>query len=100
MDIDFDDILETVIEKKEIEEALKEGPIPIPTSDMKPGEWTAVKVFALIVNPVYTGIGAYPRMVEDERWIAAIVKKIEKFGPHLTLRVMLDSLRQTLAITE
>lgn len=96
MEIDWDNIRETAIEKKQIEEALKDGPIPVPTSEMKPGDWTPVKVFAVLVNPIYTGIGPYPQIIDDDLWIKAVASHIERLGAHLTLRVLLDSLRQAL----
>lgn len=96
--VDWEDIIENALDKEEIENDLKGGPIPIPENDMEPSDWTSAKVVALCANPVYTGIGPYPKTTEDEVWIGAVTKLIEKLGPHLVLRILLDSLRQSLKI--
>src|SRR5262245_66651381 len=38
----------------------------------------AVKV--ILVNPIYTGVGPFPRLVEDAAWVRACAKLIEE-GP-------------------
>lgn len=90
----FEKALQTAFEKKEIEEELAKGPIPVPGPDEQ--DWTAAKVMATLVNPVYTGVGPYPRIIEDELWIGAVGRLIENMGSDLVLRVLLDSLRQAL----
>jgi hypothetical protein len=90
----FDELLKLIQDKKEIEEALKSGPIPVPTA----GEthFTGPKVFALLVNPIYAGLAEYPAIINDDDWIRTVSKMIEGYGPELVLRVMLDSLRQSI----
>lgn len=90
----FEKALQIALEKKEIEEELKKGPIPVPGPDEQ--DWTAAKLMAMIVNPVYAGVGPYPRIIEDEVWIKAVGIMIENMGPDLVLRVLLDSVRQAL----
>ncbi|KKL92375.1 hypothetical protein LCGC14_1885320 [marine sediment metagenome] len=93
--VNWDGILDSALDKKEIEKALESGPILIPESDMKDGDWTGAQVLALVVNPVYAGVGPYPQIIDDGVWISAVAKQIERIGAHLILRVLLDSLRQT-----
>jgi len=90
----FEKALQIALEKKAIEEELKKGPISVPGPDEQ--DWTAAKFMAMIVNPVYAGVGPYPRIIEDEVWIKAIGIMIKNMGPDLVLRVLLDSLRQAL----
>jgi len=90
----FEKYLEIAKEKKEIEEELLKGPIPVPSPDEH--DWTAAKVMAMLVNPIYAGVGPYPRILEDELWIKGVSQLIENMGADLVLRVLLDSLRQAL----
>ena len=93
MEINFDRILNAAIDKLAIQKELENGPIPIARSD--DSKLTVGQVFAILVNPIYTGIGPYPKIIEDELWINAMSKQIERLGVDLVLRVLLDSLRQT-----
>jgi hypothetical protein len=54
----------------------------------------------IIVNPVYTGIGEYPRMVSDDQWVAAACRLIEEDGPEQFLVNLLYILRRTLGCIE
>lgn len=92
MTFNFDEILASSIDKLDIQKELKKGPIPIPKNDIT--KWTSGQVLALVANPIYTGIGPYPKMIDDELWIKAVNKQIEALGTELVLRVLLDSLRQ------
>lgn len=93
----FDEYLERILEKEEIKEELKKGPIAIPTSssdETNETNWTSAKVLALLANPVYAGIGPFPQIVDDELWIKGICLQIDNLGSELVMRVLLDSLRQ------
>lgn len=93
--MDFDAMLEITLTKHEIEQELQKGPIPIPREGHK--KFTVAEVFALLVNPTYTGVGPYPKIIDDELWIKAVAKQIQQLGPELVLRVLLDSLRQSMS---
>jgi hypothetical protein len=38
-------------------------------------------VKGILVNPIYTGFGRFPRLVQDEAWVHSCVQLIEEEGP-------------------
>jgi hypothetical protein len=44
-------------------------------------ELSPAAIKGILVNPIYTGIGPFPRLVEDEAWVRACAKLIEEEGP-------------------
>ena len=63
----------------------RKGKIPLPDVAY-PGDpdwqeaWNEQMVGGLLCNPVYTGIGPFPQMVDDQRWIAAGVQLVKEKG--------------------
>jgi hypothetical protein len=53
-------------------------------------------VKGILVNPIYTGIGPFPRLVEDATWVRACSKLIEEEGPEQFLVNLLHVLRECL----
>ena len=51
----------------------------------------------ILVNPIYTGVGPFPRLVEDSAWVRASAKLIEEEGPEQFLVNLLFVLRECLA---
>jgi hypothetical protein len=95
MGFNFDDLLDQIQDKQAIEDELQElGRLPI--DGPGPNGLTPGRVFALLSNPVYTGVGPFPQMIETEQWIKVASLAISRFGSELFLRVMLDSLQQSL----
>ena len=41
---------------------------------------TPAKVRALFCNPIYTGIGPFPTLIDDETWVCAAARLIHKEG--------------------
>src|SRR3954454_3406750 len=62
-----------------------------PTHELSPA---AVK--GILVNPIYTGVGPFPRLVEDEAWVRACAKLIEEEGADQFLVNLLFVLRECL----
>jgi len=54
-------------------------------------------VRGILVNPVYTGVGRFPRLVEDEAWVRACAKLIEEEGAEQFLVNLLYVLRECLS---
>ena len=54
----------------------------------------AEAVKGILVNPIYTGIGPFPRLVEDAAWVRACAKLIEEEGPDQFLVNLLYVLRE------
>jgi hypothetical protein len=51
-------------------------------------------VKGILVNPIYTGIGPFPRLVEDAVWVRACAKLIEEEGAEQFLVNLLHVLRE------
>jgi hypothetical protein len=50
----------------------------------------------ILLNPIYTGVGPFPRLVEDATWVRACVKLIAEEGPEQFLVNLLFVLRECL----
>jgi hypothetical protein len=53
-------------------------------------------VRGILVNPIYTGVGPFPRLVEDAAWVRACAKLIEDEGTEQFLVNLLYVLRECL----
>lgn len=60
---------------------------------------TADNLRALICNPIYAGMGPFPRLVDDEAWVRAAVQMLKKEGAEQFLVNMLFVLRKTFDTT-
>jgi hypothetical protein len=61
-------------------------PLPAPNvvvarAGTPPDELSPAAVKGILVNPIYTGVGPFPRLVEDAAWVRACAKLIEEEGP-------------------
>jgi hypothetical protein len=48
----------------------------------------------ILLNPIYTGVGPFPRLVEDAAWVRACAQLIEEEGPQQFLVNLLYVLRE------
>jgi hypothetical protein len=53
-------------------------------------------VKGMLINPIYTGVGPFPRLVEDAAWVRACAKLIEQEGSEQFLVNLLYVLRECL----
>jgi hypothetical protein len=60
-----------------------------PTDQLSP---EAVR--GILVSPIYTGLGPFPRLVEDAAWVRACAKLIEEEGTEQFLDNLLFVLRE------
>ena len=51
-------------------------------------------VKGILVNPIYTGVGPFPRLVEDAAWVRACAKLIDEEGTEQFLVNLLYVLRE------
>jgi hypothetical protein len=51
-------------------------------------------VKGILVNPIYTGVGPFPRLVEDAAWVRACARLIEEEGADQFLVNLLHVLRE------
>ena len=61
-------------------------PLPAPNvvvarAGTPPNQLSPEAVKGILVNPLYTGVGPFPRLVEDAAWVRACAKLIEQEGP-------------------
>ena len=56
-------------------------------------------VKGILVNPIYAGVGPFPRLVEDVTWVRACAKLIEDDGSEQFLVNLLFVLRECLPRT-
>jgi len=52
-----------------------------------------VNVESIIANPIYVGIGPFPKLVEEDVYIAAAMHMIEEHGAERYLKQMIAALR-------
>ena len=50
-------------------------------------------VESMIANPIYVGMGPFPKLVEDDLYIAAAKLMIAEHGAEVFLRTMIGALR-------
>jgi len=65
--------------------------------DDKPNE---DDILHIISNPVYAGMGAFTKHVDDETWIRAAIKECERVGAENFMRSLLENLRRSLDALE
>jgi hypothetical protein len=53
---------------------------------MAQAQWTENDVHSMLMDPRYTGLDPFPRVVSDDQWIAANAKLIGEMGavPYFT----------------
>ena len=73
-------------------------PLPAPSvigarSETPIHELSLEAIKGILVNPIYTGVGPFPRLVEDAAWVRACAKLIEEEGPQQFLVNLLYVLR-------
>ena len=59
-----------------------------------PDQLSPEAVKGILVNPIYTGVGPFPRLVEDAAWVRACAKLIEEEGADQFLVNLLYVLRE------
>jgi hypothetical protein len=74
-------------------------PLPAPNvvtamAGTPPEQLSPEAVKGILVNPIYTGLGPFPRLVEDAAWVRACARLIEEEGPQQFLVNLLYVLRE------
>jgi hypothetical protein len=83
----------------------KSGPLPkpnvyVPRAGEDPRNLGAAGIKGMVINPIYTGVSEYPRMISDEQWVSAAKKVLEEDGAEQFLVNLLHVLRSTLGCIE
>lgn len=76
-------------------------PLPAPNvlvarSGTPPEDLSPEAVKGILVNPIYTGVGPFPRLVPDEVWVRACAQLIAEEGAQQFLVNLLFVLRECL----
>jgi hypothetical protein len=76
-------------------------PLPVPNvvvarAGTRPDQLWPEAVKGILVNPIYTGLGPFPRLVQDAARVRACAKLIEKEGAQQFLVNLLYVLRECL----
>jgi hypothetical protein len=58
-------------------------------------QWTTGDIEKILVNPIYAGMGPFPKIVDDETFLKATKKLIEEKGIDWYLAHMLKALRES-----
>jgi hypothetical protein len=74
-------------------------PLPAPNvvvarAGTPPDRQSPETVKGILVNPICTGVGPFPRLVEDAAWVRACAKRIEEEGAEQFLVNLLYVLRE------
>lgn len=76
-----------------------EVPLPRPTasfvSNEDEGALTEDKVRGIVCNPIYAGLGPFPRMISDAQWVRSAAKLVDEDGAEQFLVNLLHVLRET-----
>jgi hypothetical protein len=78
-----------------------ESPLPAPNvvvarSGTPVDELSPEAVRGILVNPIYAGLGPFPRLVQDDAWVRACAQMIEEEGAEQVLVNLLHVLRECL----
>ena len=74
-------------------------PLPAPNvvvtrAGAPPDQLSPEAVKGILVNPIYAGVGPFPRLVEDASWVRACAKLIQEEGAEQFLVNLLHVLRE------
>ena len=53
----------------------------------------------IIHNPVYTGIGPFPRLIDDDMWVKCMTKSVEKNGLEGAYLKMTEAVEESFGIS-
>ena len=51
--------------------SLPQPNVEVARSGTRPEEWTPEAIKGMVINPIYAGLGPFPRLVSDAQWVAA-----------------------------
>jgi hypothetical protein len=68
--------------------------VVVPRAGTPPDQLSPEAVKGILVNPIYTGVGPFPRLVEDAAWVRACARLIDEEGPQQFLVNLLYVLRE------
>jgi len=82
----------------QIEAGPSDLPLPMIEDHSKPGKWTQRSVRTVALNLALVGIGRYPQLVPDERWLKVTRRECIATGTKQVLVDLLANLRQAYGV--
>jgi hypothetical protein len=74
--------------------------VSVPESGDDPSKFGVAGVKGMVMNPIYAGVGEYPKMIPDDQWVAAARQVLAEDGPDQFLVNLLYVLRRTFGCVE
>jgi hypothetical protein len=74
--------------------------VSVPEGGEDPAEFGEAGIRGVVMNPIYTGIGQYPKYIADDQWIAAARRILAEDGPDQFLVNLLYVLRRSFGCVE
>ncbi|MBI3464483.1 MAG: hypothetical protein HY000_15725 [Planctomycetes bacterium] len=74
---------------------LPEPTVEVPTNGTRLQGLTEAQIRGILTNPIYAGVGPYPPMVEESRWVRCCKKLIDEEGAEQFLVNLLYVLRKS-----
>ncbi len=83
----------------------RSAPLPrpsviIPTGGDDPAKFGDAGIRGVVMNPIFTGIGQYPKYIADDQWIAGVRRVLAEDGPDQFLVNLLYVLRRSFGCVE
>jgi hypothetical protein len=63
-------------------------------SGTPPDQLSPEAIKGILVNPIYAGVGPYPRLVQDDAWVRGCAQMIKEEGAEQVLVNLLYVLRE------
>ena len=76
------------------DQPLPEPNVVVAMSGTPPDQLSPEAIKGILVNPIYTGLGPFPRLVRDDAWVRACARMIEEEGAEQVLVNLLYVLRE------
>jgi hypothetical protein len=74
--------------------------VSLPESGADPSKLGEAGDKGMVMNPIYAGVGEFPRLVPDEQWVATARNVLQEDGPDQFLVNLLYILRRTFGSVE
>ena len=73
---------------------LSEPNVVVARAGAPPEQLSPEAIKGILINPIYTGLGPFPRLVEDAAWVRACARLIDEEGADQFLVNLLYVLRE------
>lgn len=74
--------------------------VSVPENEDDPRKFGEAGIKGMVINPIYAGVGEFPRMVPEAQWVGAARRVLAEDGPDQFLVNLLYVLRRTFGCVE